>query len=117
MTVKERLIETLQPLGYDVILEGSLSPKDYPDSFITFWNFTSSNTSFDNEDMVTEYGFNIRFYSKSPIVVEENKRLILITLKKAGFIPDGRGNDFSFNQETLHLGWSIDVYFMEENDE
>lgn len=117
MTVKELLINTLQPLGYNVILEGSLSPREYPDSFITFWNFTSSNTSFDNDDMVTEYGFNVRFYSTSPVVVEENKRLILKALKKAGFIPDGCGNDFTFSQETLHLGWSVDVYFMEENNE
>lgn len=115
--VKQLLIDTLQPLGYDVILEGSLSPREYPDSFITFWNFNSSNTSFDNDDAVTEYGFNIRFYSKSPNTVERAKKLILKALKEAGFIPHGRGNDFTFNDETLHLGWSVDVYFLEVNDE
>lgn len=114
--MKQYLIDTLTPLGFPVILEGSLSPKDYPESFITFWNFTSSNTSFDNDDLVTEYGFNIRFYSTSPSLVETNKKIILKTLKSAGFIPDGCGNDFTFSQETSHLGWSVDVYILEEND-
>lgn len=111
--MKQYLIDTLTPLGYPVLLEGSIAPKEYPESFITFWNFYSSNTSFDNDDMATEYGFNIRFYSTSPSVVEETKKLILKTLKNAGFIPDGRGNDFTFNSETQHLGWSVDVYFTE----
>ena len=113
--MKQYLIDALTPLGFPVLLEGSLSPKSYPDSFITFWNFYSSNTSFDNDDMMTEYGFNIRFYSVSPNEVEKAKKLILKALKDAGFIPDGKGNDFTFNSETQHLGWSVDVYILEEN--
>lgn len=114
--MKQKLIDTLTPLGYPVILEGSLSPKEYPDSFITFWNFMTSNRSFDDDDVMTEYGFNVRFYSTSPSLVETTKILILKTLKSAGFIPDGCGNDFTFNSETLHLGWSVDVYILEGND-
>lgn len=114
--MKQKLIDTLTPLGYPVILEGSLSPKEYPDSFITFWNFMTSNRSYSNEDEITEYGFNVRFYSTSPTLVEDNKKLILKALKKAGFIPDGCGNDFTFSSETSHLGWSVDVYILEENE-
>lgn len=114
--MKEYLIETLSALGYPVILEGSLAPKSYPESFISFWNFSSYNRSFDDEDKLTEYGYNVRFYSTSPAVVEKAKKDILKTLKSAGFIPDGCGNDFTFNSETAHLGWSVDVYILEDNE-
>lgn len=113
--MKQFLIDTLTALGYPVILEGSIAPKNYPDTFITFWNFMSANRSFDDEDKLTEYGFNVRLYSKSPNLVEKTKKLILKTLKSAGFIPDGCGNDFTFNSETSHLGWSVDVYILEDN--
>lgn len=114
--MKQKLIDVLSQFGFPVILEGSLSPEGYPETFITFWNFDSSNRCFDGEDEVTEYGFNVRLYSKSPATVEKNKKLILRTLKDEGFIPDGRGNDFTFNSQTLHLGWSVDVYYLEVAD-
>lgn len=114
--MKEFLITTLEPLGFPVFQEGTLAPKDYPETFITFWQFDSSNLSYSNDDMVTEWGFNIRLFSKSPRVVEDNKKLILKTLKEAKFIPDGKGFDFSYSVETQHLGWSVDVYFLEVNN-
>ena len=114
--MKEKLIGTLGAFGYPVILEGTLSPKDYPPTFFTFWNFTSSNRSFDDFDAVTEWGYNVRFYSTSPTLVEKSKRDILKALKNAGFIPDGCGSDFVYNTETSHLGWSVDVYILEENN-
>lgn len=116
--MKEYLIETLNAFGYPVVLERSLAPKDYPDTFITFWNFSSSNLVFDNTSTTwTNWGFNIRLYSKSPVVVENTKKLILKALKNAGFIPDGCGNDFTYSPETSHLGWSVDVYYTEENND
>lgn len=114
--MKEDLIRTLEPLGFPVILEGTLAPKSYPETFITFWQFNSSNSSFDNDDAVTEWGFNIKLFSTSPTVVEENKKLVLKTLKQSGYIPDGKGFDFAFDSETRHLGWSVDVYFLEVNE-
>lgn len=111
--MKEKLIETLSPLNFPVFLEGSLSPEKYPDEFITIWEFMSANRSYSNEDIVTEYGYNVRFYSRSPESVEKNRKLILKTLKDANFIPDGCGNDFVFSDETEHLGWSVDVYILE----
>lgn len=114
--MKQYLIDTLTPLGYPVVLESSIAPKNYPDSFITFWNFDSSNTSYDDEDRYTEYAYNVRFYSVDPALVEKAKKDIMKALKGAGFIPDGCGNDFTFNSQTCHLGWSVDVYILEDNE-
>ena len=115
--MKQKLIDVLKSFGYPVVLERSLAPNEYPDTFITFWNFDSSNLSYDNEDDITEYGYNVRLYSRDPNLVESTKKQILSALKKSGFIPDGCGNDFTFNSETLHLGWSVDVYILEENED
>lgn len=113
--MKELLIKTLSQFGFPVRLEGSLSDKEYPETFITFWNFTSTNDSYSNDDYVTTWGYNVRLYSKIPSVVEEVKINILKELKKAGFTPNGKGNDFVYSSETHHVGWSVDVYYLEGN--
>lgn len=114
--MKKRLIEILSQFGFSVRLEGSLSDNEYPETFITFWNFTSNNDSYSNEDLYTTWGYNVRLYSKNPSLVEEVKINILKELKKAGFTPNGKGNDFVYSSETHHVGWSVDVYCTEVND-
>lgn len=113
--MKELLISTLAVFGFPVKLEGSLSPEEYPDTFFTFWNFTSNNGSYSNDDMVTTWGYNVRLYSTDPAKVETMKLDIIAGLKAAGFIPNGKGNDFVYSSETHHVGWSVDVYYMEVN--
>lgn len=114
--MKEKLINVLSVFGFSVRLEGSLSDKEYPETFITFWNFTSNNNSYSNDDLVTTWGYNVRLYSKNPVTVEDTKKLILKELKRNGFIPNGKGNDFVYSSETHHIGWSVDVYYLEVNN-
>ena len=81
--MKQRLIDTLTPLGYQVVLESTLAPDEYPDSFITFWNFRTSNMCFDNLSTYwTEWGFNIRFYSIDAEEVSKAKINILKAEKR-----------------------------------
>ena len=113
--MKELLISILEKTGLEVFLEGSISPETYPDEFITVWQFDSSNRSYSNSDVVTEWAYNVRLFSKSPTRMEELKKLILSYLKENNFIPDGKGYDFSYDVNTHHMGWSVDVYILEVN--
>lgn len=113
--MKELLISILEKTDLEVFLEGSISPETYPDEFITVWQFDSSNRSYSNSDVVTEWAYNVRLFSKSPTRMEELKKLILSYLKENKFIPDGKGYDFSYDINTHHMGWSVDVYILEVN--
>lgn len=115
--MKQKLIDALIPLGFPVLLKGTIAPKDYPDDIILFWNFSSENTSFENGDYVTNWGFEIRYLSNNPLNVENNKKLILKTLKDAGFIADGKGYDIATDTSTPTVtGWGCDFYFLEVNN-
>lgn len=113
--IKETLIALLDSTGYEAYLEGSIAPENFPDNFFTVWQFSSTNESYSNNEALTRWGFNVRFYSLSPATVEQVKDKVLRLLKEANFIPDGKGNDFVFSSEVQHTGWSVDVYFIEVN--
>lgn len=114
MTAKENLITILETFGYPVILQGSMQPdEDYPDDFITFQTFDSDTPlSFDNDDAVTTWTFNVNYFSNNPANVAENPPLIRTALKTAGFIPHGRGYDL-ISDDPNFTGWAMEFDFLE----
>lgn len=74
--MKNLLIETLEPLGFPIKLQGSLGQDEqYPDSFFTFWNNDSYDEEFyDNKEHETVWDFDLNFYSNNPALV--NTKLI-----------------------------------------
>lgn len=114
MSVKDFLIEQLETFGFPVLLQGSISPSEnYPNDFITFQVMnTDTPQSFDNNDAVYTWEFNVNFYSNNPDNVAEIPPEIRRTLKTAGFIPQGKGND-AISDEPGFTGWSMDYYFIE----
>ena len=112
--MKELLIQTLDILGYPVMLQGTLSDDaPYPDSFITFLTVDSFGTSaFDNETASTAWRYQVTFYSVDPALLATEAARIRATLKAAGFIPQGKGRDLPSDEPT-HTGWTQDFYYLE----
>lgn len=114
MDVKTLLIETLNPFGYPVIIQGSMTKEDeYPASFFTFFNNSTADSAFyNNTESETIWDFDLNFYSNDPSLVNsvllEAKQL----LKAVGFIPDGSGHDV-FSDESTHTGRGINLLFIE----
>lgn len=115
--MKQKLIDVLTSLGFPVYLKNTVLAKDLPEDVILFWQFSSSDNSYDDDDHVTTWGFEISYLSTNPQNVEDNKKLIRKTLKDNGFIADGKGYDLTTDiTSTCHTGWQCDFYFMEVID-
>ena len=112
--MKTFLIETLETLGFPVILQGTIAENEpYPNDFITFFTTdTEENAAFDNETALTTWNFQIGFYSSNPAHVATESKRIRATLKNAGFIPQGKGYDIPSGVET-HTGWICEFYYLE----
>lgn len=116
--MKNLLISTLETLGYPVHLQGTMNPDEaYPPSFITvFTQFSEDAANFDNETFAVSWQHQVIFYSSDPVLVESVPTTIRNTLKKAGFIPQGRGHDIP-SDEPSHTGWVQEYLFLETRKE
>ena len=116
--MKENLISILEELGYPVFLQGTLqSEEDYPDSFFTFWNFSTPEAAFyDNDAGRAVWGFWVYFYSTSPQLVESVPEQARKLLKKNGYILDGKAQDISVDKPT-HTGAFLTMYKFENYSE
>lgn len=115
MDVKQHLIDTLAVLPYEVSLQGTYADsKDYPESFITFWNDgVEAIKHYDNTEEAFAWEFTIIFYSSSPELVNTIPYEIISLLKKAGFVPQGKGMDIPSDEPT-HTGRALEVVYIEK---
>lgn len=112
--MKDLLIETLEPLGYPILLQGSVEEDEpYPDSLFTYWNNdTNGDTFYDNKENSCIWDFDLNFYSTDPekvnAVLIEAKQL----LEKKGFNVSGKGYDVASDEPT-HTGRGINIIIKE----
>jgi len=117
--MKEELYNLLITLGYPVFLQGTLqSTASYPDSFFTFWNFSTPEKQFyDDNAGRADWGFWIYFYSTSALLVETEPEKARKLLKQNGYILEGKAHDIGVDKPT-HTGAFFTVYKFENyNDE
>jgi len=116
MNVKNNLITTLETAfpNYPVFLQGTLEDDEaYPNSFITVWTpFTLDNTHYNNATYAIDWHFSVLFYSNNPTLIGTVPDSIRSTLKAAGYIADGKGNDIPSDVPT-HTGWAMDFIYKE----
>lgn len=113
--MKELLIKTLEPLGYPIFQQGSLSEEEpYPESFFTFWNNeTNGDEFYDNEEHSYIWNFDLNFYSSNPKLVNTKLLEAKALLKKVGFIITGKGYDIA-SDEATHTGRGINILKIEK---
>lgn len=113
--VKLLLINTLtEEFNLPVIQQGSMSmDEDYPESFFTFWNNTTTDAAFyDDTETETIWDFDLNFYSDDPTSVNTMLLEAKTLLKGVGFIVDGSGYDVMSDEKT-HTGRGINLLFIE----
>lgn len=112
--MKDLIINIIEPLGFPIFQQGSLSEEEpYPDTFFTFWNNSSEDSShYDNKPNNFIWDFDLNVYSINPeqvnILLLEAKKLLL----EKGFIASGKGYDVASDEPT-HIGRAINVQFIE----
>ncbi|XCH78850.1 MAG: hypothetical protein WHF31_15210 [Candidatus Dehalobacter alkaniphilus] len=116
MNVRDTLISKLNPLGYDVVLQGSYADDEpLPESFITYTVVDAPDASFyDDQPMLTHHRIQVVFYSKKMSLINTVPDLIYLALKTAGFVRDGKGRDYGFENE--HYGLLVNYLFTERNE-
>ena len=111
--MKEDLITLLEATGYPAYQQGSIGEdEEYPESFFTIWNFDTPETHYDNNPVNALWGFWISFYSSDPALVESVPAGIVSTLRAAGWIVEGKGED-ALSDEKTHTGRRITAYYRE----
>lgn len=113
--MKDLLIQTLEPLGFPIYLQGSFEEnEEYPESFFTFWNNTVDGAAFyDNDEHSFVWDFDLNFYSSDPALVNTQLIEAKELLKLQGFIVTGKGYDL-ISDEPTHTGRGIHVLKIEK---
>lgn len=115
--MKQKLIEELEKIcPQQVYLQGTLNENEaFPDNFITFWtDLTEEDTFYDDNAKSVIWHFSVIFYSNNPSLVVSKPAEIRAALKKAGFIPQGIGNDIPSGEQS-HTGWAMDFVYKNFN--
>lgn len=116
MTVKEKLVEVLQALGFvdgeTIFLQGRFpKEKSYPDSFVTFFISASDDEShYNNRVHTVVYTINLFYYSNKASEVNTVPAEIIEKLNEAGFVSQGEGND-ALSDEPTHTGWQMQFLY------
>lgn len=115
--MKDLLISILEPLGFPIFQQGSLNKDEaYPDSFFTFWNNDSNNSSYyDNKEHNTIWDFDLNFYSNDPALVSTKLLEAIEKLKTKNFIANGKGYDVASDVIT-HTGRGINIIKNEKEE-
>lgn len=113
--MKDLLIQTIEPLGYPIRLQGSLNPNEqYPDTMFTFWNRATYDQAFyDNNETVTVWEFDLNVYSIDADLVNTLLTQAKALLKAQGFIVSGKGHDIASDVE-YQTGRGISVLKIEK---
>lgn len=113
--IKNDLVALLESLGYPVFLQGSLNPDErYPESFFTFWNFSTPEAAFYNDAANRAvWGFWIYFYSVDPHLVEQVPEEARQLLKSNDWIIQGKATDINVDRPT-HTGAFFTTYKFED---
>lgn len=90
----EKLFNLFEEIGLPYYRQGSLSEKDYPPSFFTYWNIDTQNASFyDNKEHRYIPHIQVGFYTKKSAEVYTGMDDFVRRAKEKGFVCDGRPKD------------------------
>jgi len=115
--MKDLLISLLECFCPDnVYLQGTLNEDEaYPQKFITFFVTDTEDLEFyDNAVVGAAWYVSVIFYSSNPAEVNSIPFTIAEVLKRAGFIPQGKGRDI-MSSKPSHTGWAMD-FVIRENE-
>lgn len=114
MTVKKRLYEALQPLGYEVGRQGSYAERELPDTLITYNIADITDTRhYDNQPAIAGWDIEVNLYSTDPELIDNMPAMISAALLGAGFTRSGKGRDGGMDKSTGHYAWYMDFYYTE----
>lgn len=115
MNVKDILCNALEPLGYEIFRRDTIATEiEYPDNLIFYYLAdTETVRSYNNRPAIIRWLFYVAFYSYDAELVEKERERIAQTLRKAGFLPKGKGGD-AMGEDAGQTGWIMEFYYWED---
>lgn len=115
MNVRDHLISAMSSLELPVRLQGSYADDEVlPETFLTYFISESPDASFyDNNPTRAHTYITLILYSKKMSLITILPDQIHSLLKTSGFQREGRGRDFSYENE--HYGWLMNIIHSERN--
>ena len=115
-TVREKIIDTLDPLELDPKLQGSYeSAEKLSDSFVTYFiPNTQVLATYNNKPFKIGYTISLNYYSSKMSDINSMPDQIFDAMIAAGFTAENVGYDAGFDKETGRYGWLMDFYYVEE---
>jgi len=117
MSVRDKLIEALEPLGYEIALQGSLDPNDMPDKFITYRIADAPVIRYyNNKPAAVGYYLQVNAYCRKISKLDAFANEVMKKLLSAGFTTDAEPMDAGFDKETGHYGTFMDYYYLDRKE-
>lgn len=115
-TVRDKLIETLEPLGLKPKLQGSYETvADLPESFVTYFiPDTQVLATYNNKPTKIGYTLNINYYSSKMSNINAVPDRIFDAMISAGFTAENVGYDTGLDKDTGRYGWLMDFHYVQE---
>ena len=117
MSVRDKLIEALEPLGYEIALQGSFEVDDIPDDVITYRIADAPIIRFyDNKPAAAGYYLQVNAYTRNISKLDSMAAKIRDALIAAGFTTDGDPIDAGYDKDTGHYGALGDYYYLDRKE-
>lgn len=96
----QELFDLFEEIGLPYFRQGSLSDKEYPNSFFTFWNIDTPFIKFrdNNSKNYVEY-IQVGFYTNNANLIYSQMDDFINRAKQKGFILEGKAKDTDADQD------------------
>ena len=99
----QELFNLFEKIGLPYFRQGSLSDEDYKDSFFTYWNINTPNTSYyDNNETRYIEDVMIYFYTNDAKLIYSKMDEFIEEAKKAGFVVTSRAYDTPADKDNYY---------------
>lgn len=112
----QELFNLFDSMNYPYFRQGSLSDEDYPNSFFTFWNYSTPNLRH-RDNKSREYCENVMvyFYTNDPTKIYSVMDEFITLAKQKGFIVEGKAYDTPTDKDT-YFGRLVAIKILNKED-
>ena len=118
MSVREKLIESLEGLGYQIALQGSFDVnEDIPDKVITYRIADAPVIRYyNNKPAAVGYYLQVNAYCRKISELDALANEVKDKLLSAGFTTDADPIDAGYDKDTGHYGTLMDYYYLDRKE-
>lgn len=112
----QELFELFESMNYPYFRQGSVSDKEYPNSFFTFWNYATPILKYrDDKSKIYSYDVMVYFYTDDPKLIYEVMDEFIVLAKERGFLIDSKAYDTPTDKDNF-FGRLVQIRIIKEDN-